>query len=387
MENLRTLAVSFLTLQFALSVIVGCSPVDFSKTKEKPSCNGFDTCVVEPTSEYHHFVETKQVDSPTLDILIVNDTSGSMTQEQQEMGNRFSSFLNQIAGFDWQLGITTMEIYDEAYADDYRASTKKNPSTHYDGNLLKFANGRDILKASDSDKLNLFSKRIAIPTAEMGSGDERGIFTASLALTKQNFAGGLIRHDSHVAVIFLTDEDVRGARVNDCTGAFNNATCKRKDAREKDLPAHFLSQIEQLNLNSNTGRSVSVHSLIIPPNDSACLTAQRSLNYGNGSYGAKYAELSNNSSTKGMVKSICSSDYGTELAQIGSFVKNRVMSEVALTGNCDPVLSDSSRPFKVFLNDQLLTKDVDFILDARRVIFKYAIQSGDVVKTDFYCKK
>ena len=393
MENLKTLVHSSLILQFGLAVLIGCSPVEFSKQKEKTTCNGFDTCVVEPTNEFHHFIETKQVDNPTLDILVVNDTSSSMTQEQALMGSRFSSFLNQISGFDWQLGITTMDIYDNAYFDasrtdaynDFKAP-KKISNNHYDGNLLPFSNGKSILKSTDADRNNLFAKRIQTPSTEFGSGDERGIYAASLALLKQNKAGGLIRHDSHIAVIFLSDENVRGGRVNDCVGAKNNPTCLRKDAREKDMPEHFLQQIETLNLNSNTGRSLSVHSLIIPPSDSTCLNEQVS-STGNGSYGTLYAQLSNNTSTKGIIDSICEDDYGSALANIGSYVKNRVLTEVALTGNCDPILDDSLRPFKVLLNDQLLTMNVDYSLQGRRVVFNYAIESGDVVKTDFYCKK
>ncbi len=44
-----------------------------------------------------------------VDILFVVDNSGSMSEEQQGIGNKISGFLSRINNLDWQIAVTTTD--------------------------------------------------------------------------------------------------------------------------------------------------------------------------------------------------------------------------------------------------------------------------------------
>src|SRR5690606_8968839 len=48
-----------------------------------------------------------------VDILLVDDNSGSMSAEQNLLAQRFSTFISRLSGLDWQIGITTTDVTND----------------------------------------------------------------------------------------------------------------------------------------------------------------------------------------------------------------------------------------------------------------------------------
>ncbi|MCB0513392.1 MAG: hypothetical protein KDC60_03075, partial [Bacteroidetes bacterium] len=246
----------FVILTTGLGIMVGCSPVGFD-VNEKAICEDLDGESCNPiTPNLAEFTTQYTVARAKVDVLIVNDNSGTMRYEQREMGNRFNTFISRLAGFDWQLGITTMDVSNSnrnANGEQSIAPTVTPNPNLQDGKLVPFSNGSYLIREGNTNALDLF--RNAIEITDQGLSDERGILTASMALQKSGTTG-LVRNDStHVAIIMLTDEDVRsGGEANNT----NPATAGLLDIMPRDKKTYLESIWNQVN--SNHDKTISVHS-------------------------------------------------------------------------------------------------------------------------------
>lgn len=257
-----------------------------------------------------------------VDILIVDDNSGSMALEQASMASRFGSFLSKLNGLDWQLGITTTDVSADA--------DKK------DGRLLRFGqnsnlNLGDYLIGSSMDASlaeELFASTIQRPINE-GSGREQGIFAThrviERSLDAQNLDVNLpnrklIRPDATLAVIVVTDAD---------------ETPGSSGITDRNKPEFLLGLVKD---KLGESKRFSFHSIIVKPNDEACKydssTVEingRTYSNMNEGFGTKYADLSN--ATGGVIGSVCATDYSSQLGQIGNVVAESVKTA---TLNCLP---------------------------------------------------
>jgi hypothetical protein len=282
---------TFLVVYLTAGVWTGCSNVAFENAP-KPACNGFNQNCSTTTinnHEYNAFDYTLTVPQPQVDILFVDDNSRSMYAEQTRMGERFPNFLSALNSTDWRIGITTTDINAEG------------------GNLLEFAPGLRILTPSTGNKETLFNNTIR--RSEVGSGDERGIYSANVVVDRRG-SNGFFRNDAHLAVVVLSDEDERS----------NGGSTPTYPLEAYDLPQVFKDNVTA---KLGASKTLSVHSVIIRPGDQACLDAQNEQT-NRGYYGTVYAQLT--SLTNGVLGNICETDYGAQLTTIGNQIAKNISS-------------------------------------------------------------
>lgn len=132
------------------------------------------------------------------DILFVIDNSCSMVHEQDQLTRNFGSFI-QIADsglLNYQIGVTTTDVSAGDDSEIGRLVPTDGPAAD-----------RLVTRASLPSALDAFV-RIARVGIE-GSGDERGLAAARLAVSEALLAGpnfGLLRDNALLSVIIISDE-------------------------------------------------------------------------------------------------------------------------------------------------------------------------------------
>ncbi len=312
-----------LTLLF----IVSCTPGRFERTPQTKCSSDNGECF---------FDETIQTNGGMVDILFVNDNSGSMSFEQSKMADRFPNLLQKLdeRWLDYRIGITTTDI---STADNGPRAINQNGALQ-DGKLISYSNSQKYLEPNTPDKYNLFltamkrpetlecesfiNSAIASGLSQLSSayqqgyydhcpsGDERGVM-AALASIYYN-PDHMIRPEAHLAVVIISDEDERSWGITDSGSPYALGFY--------DQPQTFIDVIKQ----KYPSKTLSVHSVIVKPNDSSCLTAQNNQMSGivKGQYGTIYEQLSN--ATQGVIGSVCEPDYGAQMGKIGSAIVQQV---------------------------------------------------------------
>lgn len=360
---------------------VACAPTKFEQ-QPTVSCVG-DNCVTIVPDRV--VTQTVRASGGLVDILIVNDNSGSMSFEQNRMAERFSSFVSALDSrqIDYRIAMITTDISSSSNPP----RTINQQGALQDGKLIRFGKanipesqrplfltnqtpGREALFADtivrdetlqceDFLRANV-NADTASASYQQGilsncpSGDERGIAAASRAL--QNSAS-FIRPTAHLAIVFLADEDVK-------SGLYAQSLSYTLSA--EDLPQNLIASV-----NSRfPGKTLSVHSILVRPGslrsgvsashaasqiaqiaangridttkrpteffnsgDVSCLNTQSnqvnagSSNAVRGSYGYLYALASK--MTNGIEGDICAQDYGSQLYDIGFNIVDR-LREVTL---------------------------------------------------------
>lgn len=123
-----------------------------------------------------------------LDLLVVIDDSGSMLEEQQNLGSKLNELLVAVKNTDWRIGVVTTSPKDECKIS--------------------------IISSSESDAAEKFKK--AINAGTTGDGNEAGIKEAvnGLRCTEMPW----LRNDSTVAVLIVSDEDNCSTEGKGCRG-------------------------------------------------------------------------------------------------------------------------------------------------------------------------
>lgn len=318
-----------------LGLLIGCSPVGFEVSQD--SCEDSSGSCVVTNATTKRITSNYSIPVPKLDILFVVDNSGSMAVEQANMGNRFNSFTSSLNGLNWQMGVTTADISYNQRALWGEPSLTAPPSlydTNYqDGKLLSFGSSTgNILVEGNPNASSLFRNTVQIE--QQGTYDERGIVATTMAL--QNNYGSLIRTDSnHVAVVILSDEDVRSI------GLENNTDPSRRDIFPVEYrdTKEYLADVWNSQINANGTKTISVHSIVVKPGDNSCLNAQTNQQGETGHFGSMYADLSNDPRFKGITGSICANDYASQLSSMGSYIRDRSFKDVPLD-NCAIITND-----------------------------------------------
>lgn len=129
----------------------------------------------------------KQLQKPEIDILFVIDDSCSMSDDQTNIANNFSAFINWAATLqvDFQIGVTTTDI----------------------GRKGCLTGSVKILKPQTPNLATVFSTNVRVGTS--GSASERGLEASYLALTSPSLTGcnnGFYRTDAALSVIYVSDE-------------------------------------------------------------------------------------------------------------------------------------------------------------------------------------
>lgn len=363
---------------FIFLFIIGCAPGRFERTPN-PRCTS-------DTGECN-YDETLHLSGGLVDILFVNDNSGSMSFEQSKMGERFPMMLQKLDArtLDYRIGITTTDI-----------SSSNNPprvinqnGALQNGRLITYANSSKVLEPNTPDKYNLFlsamkrtetiacedymrdaySKGISQISSEYQigyynncpSGDERGIAAAVRSIRYNQ--DQLIRPEAHLAVVIISDENERSWGITDPTSPYFLSV--------EDMPQTLIDTVKQIYPN----KTLSVHSVVIKSNDYNCLNIQNAQLGGfvKGQFGTIYEELSK--ATNGVIGSVCESDYGTQMGKIGSAIVQQV--EYFAVHCEDPI------NFEVIFDPA--SSAVGYQLVGKRVVFDKPLDPSIKVRFRYQC--
>lgn len=280
--------------------------------------------------------ETHQIsaENDKLDILLVIDDSSSMLADNQRLASRLTGFVNSLTaeGFDWQMCVTVTRAQ--------RISTD-NPNYYWGASNRWSSNPNSpawVLKAGTPNTVQIFTNTInQIGAGWAGTDDERGIKAAYWHLwngdpTKSGNSG-CYRQNAGLAVIILSDEDVRSIG-GDQSRAFYDSE-RNKPLETDDQPQNYVDFVRSV-FNTTVGgvttsKRFTVNSIIVKPGDSACL-AQQDAEGSKAHYGVHYAQLSN--LTGGHVGSICDSDFS---ANLNYFKDSIVRSQASVPLRCTPL--------------------------------------------------
>lgn len=385
---------------------VACAPKKFEKDPDADKCQNFsENCISADGVDYFDY--TVKENGGLVDIVFINDNSGSMSPEQSQMAVRFKSFLSILDSryIDYQIGVITTDISSsstETTSDDSGSSSLYNPprainksGALQDGRLIQYDSGEFVLKPTSVNKEILFSSIIERPETKQceeflkkypdrsptldeirencPSGDERGIFAANLFLDNNS---ATIRDKAHLAFVVLSDEDVR-------SGLYLNQA--NYSLESKDTPEALMAKVKAKYPN----KQVSFHSIIVRPGDSACEQIQdhqmgpSSINPTNGvifnqiqgSQGQIYAQA-----TKlfgGITGDICANDYGSQLASIGANIVDRV-SQIQIACDSPGNLSVEFSPAE---------KSVDWTLQSKMIRLQKSMDPGVQLHLKYTCRK
>lgn len=337
----------------ACLAFAGCAKVGFEVDKSFKACHGSGVSCVTISDGVERFDYDVQVGAGMVDILIIDDNSGSMSGEQRNMAQRFPTFISSLGNLDYRIAITTTDV--SASPNNGPRSINGNGALQ-DGKFIPFASGVSYLTRSNSNAETLFANTIQRPetlTCEQNgyneaycpSGDERGIYAASLAVERKE--AGFFRNQAHFALVVLSDEDERS------TGG----SAQNRSLEEKDMPQNLINAVKA---NLGLQKTFSTHALIIRSSDSSCYNQQWFGFNLHGSYGTVYEQLVG--LTGGHLGSICASDYGAELGSIGYNITDQVNSKglvcPPIDNRVDVVLSP--QPAGVTVNYDAATNTVRF---------------------------
>jgi hypothetical protein len=361
------------SLASVIFYVVACSPVKFGAS-DNPG-DGFAFSCSQNSSGCKFDYMTHWT-GPKVDILIVDDNSASMSFEQKALASRFNGFIQQLDAkhVDYRIAITTTDIHVDG--DNNGPRPINGNGALQNGNLISFGNGINYLTPSVADRVGRFNNTIVRPetlqceqfianyVSQYGiasinssdyqnqyktncpSGDERGTYAANLAI--KNNSGSFMRSDAYLAIIFVSDEDVRSGQY--CSGPLNlNCSLTGYPLEDMDQPLSLFNTLKAQGKHLTT----EIHAVVVM--DNACLAEQSSQVLGNppvaatagavsGSVGNIYLNFPNNG--WGVAVSICMDNYTAALDPISNKISG-IQGEVLA---CDspiglqvtPVPADSS---------------------------------------------
>lgn len=320
-----------------------------------------NTIVWNVASLYKNMQQAVRVkDNSKVDILIVDDNSGSMSYEQQSMASRVRNFLNVIQGLDYRIAITTTDANDYSQQGVIRldnGSLMQNGSSKYtgDGMLLKF-NGNNSYFIDSSLPLTTAQTYLGetIQRPEVGSGLEQGIRATYRAIERSlnpdSANSFFFRNDAQLAVVVISDED-------------ESANTLKND------PQNLINLIHST---WNGQKAFSFHSIVTKTGDLNCK------NSNGATYGTRYEQLSN--LTGGIIGSVCESDYAAQLMGIADGVRATLKT---VTLACAPI---TDRGFSVVITKNGVRQNINFRVEGVNLNFDQMLTPGDY-NFDYVCLK
>ena len=307
-----------------VSLMAGCSEVEFSKKAESICKTDPSLCPIVTSLKTH----TETVYYKQIDILVVNDNSGSMSVEQESMGDRFPMFISGLADLDYRIGMITTDV--QSNPDNNVTKPANGWGTYWNGQLLSFdSSGTKFLTPQTANVVDKFRNTVKRPETvacdnsgynplHCPSGDERGI-SATNKLIDAN-PNGFLRSSAHLAVIVLSDENTRS----------NGGSVSGKPIENSDRVETLVSK---MNTKFGGKKTFSVHSIVVQPGDTSCFSQQDQQTGATpmrAYYGYDFARLSSagidirslGPILPGIKGTICASDYGAQLTQIAEKAKS-----------------------------------------------------------------
>jgi hypothetical protein len=279
-----------------------------------------------------------------VDILFVTDNSLSMEEEQSRMAQRIASFMDQIKNLDWQIAIVT---------------TDPSHRTYGDGRFLQFPNGEYFLtsKLDVNTARDHFGK--TIQRNEEGSNTEQGIRAVARSIQRavkpkeavDQEHSKFFRSSASLSVVVLSDED-------------------ESSGGTLSLGSELLKLVNQ----TWSQKVFQFHSIIVRPNDRACLDV-----FSGHSYGISYAELTDK--TQGILGNICDEDYGTQLSMIGQSVVN---TQTTYALDCQPKDLDGNGVPDAIVSEAGGGSVPNYTINGDKIVFSKPPGIGQY-KIEYYC--
>lgn len=279
------------------------------------------------------------VNNNKVDILFVVDNSGSMSPIQNQLSNRIDGFVDKIAHLDWQIMLTTTDPRDRA--------------SWGDGKLRPMVGSQTILTRNASNPMQALKN--AINVGASGSGDERGI-NATRRFLERNHSGA-VRPGAAFTAIVISDEDECS---NGCN--FNN------NSNAKSSPDELIAY-----MNDRYQDKLFVFNALV------ALPGDRCTQYVTA--GNTYMRLQGR--TNGILGSVCSTDYSSELSALGDKVASLVRS-VQL--ECAPVDTNGDGRPDVKVTLEAGQTPPSHQVDGTLVSFASALPTGQHL-FEYSCKK
>ncbi len=220
-----------------------------------------------------------------VDILVVVDDSGSMKEEQSNLSTKLNELLVSLGNTQWQIGVIST-------------------SPVIENNQPKCV--MTLIKYSDADAMDRF--KTAVSLGINGNGNEQGIRQAVVGLGCQTTP--LVRANSTVAVLFVSDEDNCSKDGQDC-GA------------EPWAKESYLINYVEGTLKRTVGMNAGFYGIFSPP-ATPCNTA--------GNIGTQYQRLVDYKAN-GMKNygNICDASYKTTLNRISDNIALLLTNQFELT--------------------------------------------------------
>lgn len=332
-----------------------------------------------------------------VDILFVDDNSGSMSVEQNKMANAFPNFMSNVANLFYRIAIITTDVSASIIKTAGASLNNQTPRAangmgkYQDGKFLEFTNEQKIpsgLYVVDNDTPNVaglfrgtIKRQETLDCDANGynlsfcpSPDERGIYAANLAIKRGD--SRFFRPGAHLAIVILSDEDERSA------GGL------------PDYPLESDDLAESLVINTASvypTKSISVHSIIT--NDETC-RIQQEVALSNGSFlrgyiGYEYMKLSSPSSAMlsignlvpGHTGTICTNDFGAQMGNIGAAIQNRTF-EAPKKLACTP----SPESIQIVTNPSGY-EQIDYYIDTENKVHFDSLPLGVKVTFSYECPR
>jgi len=295
-----------------------------------------------------------------VDILFVIDNSGSMSQEQSELANRISGFMDLTKDLDWQIAMTTTDPRNGTAVNDPQGVARP----WGDGQFRPFGGNTGnhfILRAGEQSQTvaqNLLAQAISVGIN--GSGTERGIHATYRAVERSASSAAhsdFFRPNAALAVIVISDED-------ECSngGCLNN--------QPTSVPENLVNYVEA---SFGSQKSFEFHSIVWIPGDTTCSTGAHQ--------GNVYQQLSQ--LTNGIMGSVCANNYSSLLQDIG----DKVLEQVEFTQlTCQPadITFDGVPDIFVTLASGEILMISDVTVQGSRVNFNNPLPEGTHEVT-YYC--
>lgn len=221
-------------------------------------------------SGFHQIDSFTQKASAKVDILWVVDNSASMQEEQINLGNNFNSFISFIETslIDYHIGVVATDMDDPSFSGKLQGDPK-------------------VIDPDTPNAQSAFAANVQVGIT--GGGNEMGLLAAHDALSEplaSSANAGFLRDDASLAIIFVSDED---------------------DHSYGDVKFYerFFGTLKGV----GNERKVII-SAIVGDSPDGCSGAD-----GVASYGERYHEVVE--SWGESTASICSSNFATELEQLG----------------------------------------------------------------------
>lgn len=246
-----------------------------------------------------------------VDVLFVVDNSVTMDFEHRSTAARVGSFLNNVQNLDWQIAVTTTNVSD---IDAPGVDGRFVPLVGASGLILNknTANAQTVLGRTIQEGTMSSAVRIG-----NGLNYEQGLFAAYRTIERyqanQTEQKSFFRTGAQLAIVLISDEEEAMYMMggpHEGTSGFHSEMNHKNSA--EDLQAIVVSTF-------NGRKNLVFHSMIALT--SSCLRDEGV------SLGLEYEKLS--IMTDGIIGSVCSSDYGGVLSDIGTSVTQK-RREIAL---------------------------------------------------------